>query len=129
MIDNISAVHAPANKAEEAIRGILTTALEAGGIHYWAQVRRIIRDTDWGTVTFEVKSKEATGLDPQFDEWLSVDVIKAQQAITKILSGDVKVARDIVAQFVGVAQDDDDHDAIGADVVVQVAVFGQIIFG
>ena len=114
-------------KQKKAALDTITTALEQG-IGYWAKVRKIKRTTDGGLVeSFEVSEQEPSdGIVRK--EFGTIGVSEVVVAAHNILSGQLDVRRDIVAQFIGFDDHDDDVDAEGADVAVQIAYYGEIVW-
>ena len=100
------------------LRDVLVTATE-GGINYWADVqRRSLKD-----ITAAIVPIDETPL------YLQDDDLRA--AIAKIFRGDVEINPEIWRDIVcAVAQEDaSDIDAEGADAIVQIALFGEIVYG
>jgi hypothetical protein len=112
------------DEAEQFLRDVMTTAIE-GGIDYWAYVRDLERNNDGDVVCFDVRDAE----EPEQDR-THIDADAIRGAINRILGNHVKVGRDIVEQFIGFPNDCENTncDAEGADVVVQIAVYGEIRF-
>lgn len=109
---------------EQFFSDILTTARE-GGI-FWADFRRTQRDSDLSVLSFEFRDNE----DPTQD-WARVDLESIERSIELIMSGTVEMYHpDAVA--IGEAYlelDAGQVDAELADIVVQVAAYGEIVFG
>ncbi len=110
---------------EQFLYDVLTTAIE-GGIGYWARVRKLERDAELNVLRFEARDAE-DGSAP----YQSITPEKIDAAIARVQRGSVKVGQSYAAQFVGYPENLNacDVDAIGADIVVQVAAFGEIVFG
>lgn len=104
---------------------ILTTAVE-GGINGWAVIRNLKRDEDLNVLSFECRDAE----DPS-EPWAEVNLDKIPPALNKIKLGDVKVAKDYRHTIMLAYADLDasNIDAMMADIIVQVAAFGECIFG
>lgn len=106
---------------------VLTTAVE-GGIRYW------LNDLDFKHVNVK-RDKNLNVLLVSFvgDEDGKTYLITPEAIISAaqvILSNKVRVRKDIVAQITSISsQDDYDIDAQAADVLFQVAAFGDIIYG
>lgn len=115
----------------EELCDILTTAVE-GGIGYWSVVTYIKRDAE-----FRVEEVSLKPYGGDTDEWgvfegcddhseMTVNAEDLQEVIDNILSGKVKVNPTFIAWIKhGVEMIDSDV----ADVIVQVALFGDIIYG
>lgn len=104
------------------IHDLLTTAVE-GGIAYWAEGRNFVRDSELRVVSFEVRPKPELRT---FDLWIPVNESSMSRALGLVLSRRVKVGAYIVGQIV---TERGGADAECADVLVQVAAFGEILFG
>jgi hypothetical protein len=126
---------------------ILTTAVE-GGIAYWAndraddgslQVERIDRDADLNVerIVFNVPAAEdVAGQDVRWRhgyETATVDTFMVEATIRRLATGEVKVRKDIRAIAARLLAGDrdavGDADAEVADVIVQVALFGEVVYG
>lgn len=106
------------------LRGLLTTAVESGVLHYWAAVSKPTRDADGYVTRVKITEHEAA------DE----HTIRANRYITPEDLGHA------IEKLAALAVDDQssaarhvaaalaDHDAGTADVLVQMAVFGRIIY-
>lgn len=107
---------------------VLTTAVEQG-CGYWARTRNAewSHEGKWeGIVACEFGEFDENG---EVKEWKKVTCEQIKTIAVKILAGEFKVRRDIAAQFVGLNSDDEDVDADGADVAVQLICFGEIKYG
>lgn len=124
---------------DQLCASILCTALE-GGTGYWAVVDDIVRkpaakplyDGEFEYVSALFADTEAQGEDdePAFPPQV-VDYAVIRKGLQRILSGEVKVRRDLVqATQSGVVEEDGGHiDADAADVIVQAGMFGELVFG
>jgi hypothetical protein len=113
---------------KQFLHDVMTDAYESG-IGYWAAARNRKRDSDLNYLEYEVA--EAGDYDEVNRTWHRITPEVIDAAIQKILSGKVQIRRDIAAQFVGYPGNIDncDYDAEGADCAVQIAAFGEIVFG
>lgn len=108
---------------------VLTTAIE-GGSNYWARFGKIARYPDVTIASAEVKVWEPEPSLRQIDlGWRTIDEAAIDKAVATLRSGTVQVARRIVQALVGYETDDADIDAEVADCVLQVAMFGTILYG
>jgi hypothetical protein len=109
--------------------GVLTTAIE-GGSAYWAEASRVKRNSEHYVTSADMRSFEGSDPKPQ-RTWKTVDALAIHRAILKVLLGEVQAGGYIRAQFAGYpgAHKDCDYDAEGADVIVQVALYNEIIYG
>lgn len=112
--------------AREFLYDVMTTAAE-GGIGYWA-VTIPQRDAELNVTELLVADAED---EPDERVWRTITPEKLHAAILKIQRAEVQILKDIVGQFHGYPHDIDitDHDADGADVAVQIAAFGKVVYG
>lgn len=108
------------------IRNILTDAVEGPAIAYWAAGGDINRDVD-GIVSFQVMDAGPDG-SPVKEGMFLIDEAAIMAAREKIINTDVDLNRDTAAQFVGPV-DKWEYDQDGIDALIQVAVFGKIVYG
>lgn len=119
-----------ATLTDDECADILCTALE-GGIGYWCQAWDITRrDTNeaedyvgWAYVSFEAHDAEAT------DEVFGmVDYETVRRGCNLILAGNV-VSPYITQMVFRHFSEDEAMDADGADCVVQLGLFGELVYG
>ena len=111
---------------KEFLQDIMTTAVE-GGIDYWAALRTLAFDMDGGIVRFDVRDCE-----DMTANWELIDCDRVNNAVNRILGGDVKIA-DAARTSVREAVDDPENagcyiDADIADSIIQIAAYGEIVF-
>jgi hypothetical protein len=109
---------------EQYLDDILTTAVE-GGIGYWSFGRNYVWSDD-GPTSVEIKQD-----DEDDDTWHTVDRSAIRKGITRLLSGDMKVHESYVDMLRKADRHNDagDIDAEIADLIVQAAVLGDIVYG
>jgi hypothetical protein len=116
---------------EQILLDTLTTAVESGGhaLWYWEgfNMVNVDRDGDLNVdqITFDVDH-------PEDGKRYTVNMEDVREAIETILSDQrsMNIDGSIVTSIrESVLGNDFDMDALGADVVVQVAAFGEVIFG
>lgn len=136
---------------EQILSDILVTAVE-GGSCYWANIRsddghlqayEVCRDTDLNIerVVFDKRAVEdvagvevrpgLTVLEGAGRTMVSVDHQAVRWALRAIARGKVVLRKDLVATVRGIVFDGDEDDVLdaeGADCVLQVALFGQVIY-
>jgi hypothetical protein len=109
-------------------RDVLTTAME-GGSDYWAKGRNSKHEPGGGGRYLSIEVKDAE--DPE-DPWHLVDEDKIAAAVNKIITDpDLKIRTDLKANIAGAwaTNDAGQIDCEGADVIVQIAAYGEIVFG
>jgi len=111
----------------EFLGDIIITAVE-GGVGYWA----MISGYRWhgvpspvATLTEHESHKDGDPITGKLD----IDSIAS--AIGRIVRGEIKLRADLIKLIAGAsaANDGGDIDAEGADVIAQVAVLGDVIYG
>ncbi|OPZ63957.1 MAG: hypothetical protein BWY85_01427 [Firmicutes bacterium ADurb.Bin506] len=109
----------------EELTDILTTAVE-GGIGYWSVITDYTRAEDLGWTSVCLTPDEE-GKGDFLPKWVLLDDI--QQAIDKIVSEreTINVRKDIVEAVC--SGDPGNIDSEGADVIVQLAMFGKLVYG
>jgi hypothetical protein len=109
---------------EQYLDDILTTAVE-GGIGYWSFGRNYVW-SDEGPASVEIKQD-----DEDDDTWHTVDRSAIRKGITRLLSGDMKVHESYVTLLRKADRHNDagDIDAEIADLIVQAAILGDIVYG
>lgn len=127
---------------DEIAGDILTTAVE-GGTGYWAQVDKIKRTEDLTvtSVCFHEMSEDPDSPDVYGDNWngfylkegVTVTLEDVKRAIRKLAGTEpVKYAGPTIrSECRGLIFDPEevDYDADTADVIVQVAIFGEVVYG
>ena len=104
----------------------LTTALE-GGSGYWAMFRKVERAADLTVISLEVKPE-----DERSTPWRRIDHAAITAAAQRILTDkSIKLHASYIGRIAADLRDEDScmMDAIGADAVLQVAAFGDVIYG
>jgi hypothetical protein len=123
---------------------IVTTALE-GGINYWGECKGykwkgwyVDADAKYGDPDYEKlrhipqdevlayvrEDVESSGDEPQIDgnPWFGLTIANLEDAVCKVLNSEY-------GELIQIRDNEIDIDATGAEVIVQVAVFGKVIFG
>jgi len=125
---------------QQFLMDVLCTAFE-GGSTYWAEAKNVKRDDELNYLAFDVRPREPGDREGHesyrpstniaLTKWQHITPEKIDKAIRGLLNGRHKAASYVVRQFAGYPGNLDatDHDADGADVVVQLAAFGEIVFG
>lgn len=124
--------------AEQIAADVLTTALE-GGIGYWSEASRIIRRpaSDDGSPGFDGFEVVAVCLDEMPTEGTKrVELPDVVRGLELVATGRAKAAhRHVVTAGALLAdvkrgrESETDYDADDADVIVQAAVFGVLVYG
>jgi hypothetical protein len=129
-VPNEAAYSGPTAEADKRqfLLDVMCTAIE-GGITGWARARDIERTASEGDyLSFKVRDAEDST-----DPWHDITPEKIEEAIAKIgdPSCDVKAAADYRDQITAAYADLDAGNIDGelADIIVQVAAYGEVIFG
>jgi hypothetical protein len=130
---NMNTQQATATRASKpqvlrAINHVLNDLVNSRAISYWAEIKSAKRDKDTGKIISFVVVDGGYENDPYTTEKKTISEKSLMAARKKMLLDDVDVHRDIAAQFVG-PMDKWDYDLDGIDALVQVALFGKIIYG
>lgn len=121
-----------AEKHPKLMRDVLCIAIE-GGISYWAEGKDFVRDgLDY--VSCKLRPNRDEGLpyekgDPRND-WQIVDEAKIEAAILRVINENLcssSIREWILSDYLDPNSSSIDADA--ADVIVQIALFGEVIFG
>ncbi len=118
----------------EFCHDILTTAIE-GGINYWARGRNFERDSELNYLSCELEPHNEEGPAFECDDprnfWQKVDAEKILVAVNKIIAENDLCSSGIRDCVTLAARDSDacHLDAECCDVIIQVAMFGEIVFG
>ncbi len=109
---------------------IITTAVE-GGVNYWAQVTKYHwSDEKPETTTATLAEHEAASRDEMIKHGkLTPDTVA--NAIGRIVRNEVKVHFSYIKLIAGATATNDggDIDAEAADIIAQVAILGEVIYG
>lgn len=111
----------------EFLSDIITTAVE-GGIGYWADVTKYRWQNVPSTIA-DIVEYESSDDNPPKSGQLNVDTIA--RAIGRIVRGEIRLRADLIKTIAGAnaTNDGGDIDAEGADVIAQVAILGDVIYG
>lgn len=111
----------------KTIQAILNDAVDGPAIAYWARASAIIL-TDGKVEAFRVRDGDPDGTGKVKKGSKLINERTITDARNKVVNGDVKVRRDLAAQFVG-KPEDWQYDSEGVDVLIQVAFFGELAYG
>lgn len=125
------AVKSPART--EFLNDVLVAALE-GGIDYWADISsyQFPSEEHWQTKSVSALVRESEGDDGAPGRWRNVTISTAAEGINLIMKrADIQVAPGVRKAIAGasVTNDAGDVDADLADVIIQVALLGEVRYG
>jgi len=108
---------------EEFLADVMTTAVE-GGIGYWSRVRGYKWDCPPAEATVEVQS-----IDDR--KWAVVTIGTIAKGIGKVFRDEVKINPELRKRIIraSVQNDAGELDASDADAVLQVGIFGEVVYG
>lgn len=89
------------------------------------EIKNVKRDKEGYVESFDVRPHHNEEPDAEPAKWIKIMSKGVITASKKLLAGDVIVHREIAAQFIG----NWDTDSDGVDCVIQVLVFGSIVYG
>ena len=123
-----------AERQLQLFKDVLTTAIE-GGINYWAEGRNFERDESLDYTACELRPNKDEG-EPFEDgdkrnDWQKIGLAEIEAAMLRIINEEKLCNRStremILADYL--EADFCRGDAETADAIVQVAIFGEIVFG
>ena len=120
-----------ADKQLQLMKDTLTTAIE-GGINYWAMGQNAVREEDLTYVSCELcPAEQAFEKGDKRNAWQKVGPAEIEAAMLRIINEQGLCAAYIREAILMDYVDPDScrGDAETADVIVQVAMFGEIVFG
>jgi hypothetical protein len=100
---------------KEQLKDIVITAIE-GGVNYWAQVSQY--DPDNGSATLH-----------EMDDDNPAAVIKVHKVSLSTVRKGLKLALESEHEHIRVISVSDILDADDADIIIQLGIFGEIIYG
>lgn len=106
----------------DELKDILTTAVE-GGIGYWAALDNHLRDPDGSWVCITVVPSEE---DDEFER-KTIDYLDLKKVTRDVANGQYNLREDIVQAVK--SGDPGNIDAEAADCLVQIACFGEVVYG
>lgn len=114
------------SQREQMLRDILTTAFE-GGCNYWMSCESVERADDL-CVTKIVKPFDS---EDEGNAWPDVTTATVELGIQRITGGQVQINQDLFEMIAAchIEVDACNIDSDGADVIVQVGLFNDIIYG
>lgn len=109
------------------ITNFLTDAFECPVIYYWAETSdpKYLRED---IISFVVADGAPLMGDKITNRTAIVNEESILEAVSSILSGKVKIRRDIAQQFIGLPRDWE-YDQEGIDAIVQIILFNDIVYG
>lgn len=120
-----------ADKQLQLMKDTLTTAIE-GGINYWAMGQNAVREEDLTYISCELRpAEQAFEKGDKRNAWQKVGPAEIEAAMLRIINEQGLCAAYIREAILMDYVDPDScrGDAETADVIVQVAMFGEIVFG
>jgi hypothetical protein len=122
-----------AEKHPQLMSDILCIAVE-GGISYWAEGKDFVRDADLNYVSCKLRPSRDEGLpyekgDPRND-WKHVDAGVIEAAVLRVINENLcssGIREWILSDYLD--PNSSSIDAEAADVIVQIALFGEVVFG
>ncbi len=126
----------PISVTTEQCQSVLTTATDMGDINYWElPFRNRVRDDGLNCISFEVKCDDA--VDPTsthaLGDWVEVNehtVVRGLKLIVERTDLIAKYIRDGIIEMLGNAEDGIEMcDLEQADVIIQIGLFGELVYG
>lgn len=118
--------------SDQFLLDVMTNAVESGAIDYWAAIHSVMRNAEFDITEFQVAEVEDLDEDA---EWFVIDKDAVLNGITTIMTGSTEAhdpfeVDDDIKMMVAraVSENDADIDATGCDVIVQAAMFGEVVY-
>lgn len=109
--------------SDQYCKDILVTCVE-GGSNYWASFRNIIRDGELDILECEVADIEEGPDDPEEEfEYKKITIEDIRRGVQIVCDPKFKIGqewRDMILN--------DDNDAGSSDIVLQAAIFGEVVY-
>lgn len=103
--------------SDQYCKDILVTCVE-GGSNYWATFRNVIRDKELDILECEVLDREESEI------WKKIRVEDIRRAVSLVMKPEFKVHQSYKTMIAS-----DDNDALSSDIILQAAMFGEVIYG
>lgn len=110
---------------QQFLYDVMTIAVE-GGINDWAAIRNVKRDEELNVLQFDCRDSE-----DKTAHWEGIDADRVKTAILHIIAWNVEI-RNTTRQLIVESWNEKDAgilDADDCDCIIQVAAFGEIVFG
>ena len=118
------------NTRKDFLAYVLVTAVE-GGVNYWADIRNYKNSYTTNMSSILSASAEIKTDEPDDNDWklLTIDVI--ENGIQNIQTGEIVLNPSILGSisYGNATNDAGSIDSDAADCIVQVALFGKIVYG
>lgn len=116
--------------SDQLLRDTLTIAIE-GGVNYWAKGRRFERLPNLEYVSCEIAELADEGSEPVKPGYHRVGPEALTRGFQLALTPGIQLNSAIRAAIASAVAEDDGGqiDASAADVIVQLAIFGDIVYG
>ncbi len=115
-------------KRQQMLKDLLTTAVE-GGIDYWCAAKRVQREPGTGNVLAVIGPMDVEDEDTK---WPDITLDTVELGMRRLVDGSATARRDIVGTVMTAwhqGLDKSNYDSETADVIVQVGLFGEIVYG
>src|SRR5262245_50746043 len=117
---------------EQFASDVIITAIEAGhtyGIGYWAEILKYRHTPEPAEAT--IQERESPTNDGAKPKRVTLNTAAIRRGIKLLSEGKIQVNKSLLGSILASAASDDatDIDGPSADVIVQVAVLGDIVYG
>jgi hypothetical protein len=123
------------DKFKQQAWDILCTAIEGGGVSYWAEGRDAKRDDDLNWLQIDLRPDRNEGAafkkGDSRNDWQTIGVEQIAEGMRRIATGECQVRADIRQTVLMCLVDPEnaDHDCEIADSIIQAAMFNELVFG
>jgi hypothetical protein len=115
--------------SRQTLRSLLCTAVESGGSDYWAEFRDAERTEDLDYLRVRVIELEQSDDRPRRNRYITAeDLATGLERLAKVAADPERSAK-FPAAGKHFADALGDHDAETADVVLQMTIFGELVYG
>lgn len=104
---------------EQLLKDILVTAVE-GGSNYWAKFKEIARDESLDIVSVQIRQHESQ----KPTEWDLITPITLMKGLELLTKADFPNAKPCLMRCI-----DESYDALDADIVLQMTMFSEVVYG
>lgn len=115
---------------EQFFMDVMVTMVESGSfcVHYWGDISGVERDEELNVLKFKVTETEESGDNPM-SNWVNPRAVA--EAIERALNGEYEIGALIEDYLTSAVREADagDIDAEASDVLAQLIVLGEVVYG
>ncbi len=111
----------------QLLRDLLCTAVESGGCNYWAAFSNATRTEGLDYLRVRVTEHESHSEGPRFNRYVEAEDLA--RGLTRLAEAASRDAASFPSAAKHLADALSNHDATTADVVLQMTMFGELVYG